>query len=107
MRDQNINPAWNHPPFLDQLFVCCVVGKTRQIGTPWRAVNQKSSNLDRAVFEKSGMREAELPALKEKIMITPDTNDMLCGSLSKPDVGIVKGSLLFTSTTAEVTAVNE
>jgi hypothetical protein len=53
------------------------------------------------------MREAELPALKEKIMITPDTNDMLCRSLSKPDVGIVKGSLLFTSETAEVTAVNE
>jgi hypothetical protein len=53
------------------------------------------------------MREAELPALKEKIMITPDTNDMLCGSLSKPDVGVGKGSLLLTLKATDVTAVNE
>jgi hypothetical protein len=107
MCDQDIDPAGNHLPLLDQLIVRSVVGETRQIGTPRRAVDQKSTDLHGAIFEKGSMSKAELSALKEKIVVPPDTDDMLCRSLCKPDVGVIESPLVFTLEATKVSAVDE
>jgi len=70
-------------------------------------MDQKSSDLDCAVFEKGRMCKAEFSALKEKIVIPSDADDMLGGSLGKPDVGVIEDSLVLTLKATKVSAVDE
>ena len=53
------------------------------------------------------MSKAKLPVLEEKIVIPADTDNMPCGCLSKPHIGVCKGLFVLPLKGAEIPAVNQ
>jgi hypothetical protein len=107
MGDENIDSTWNLPPPLNQLLLRGIVGESGKIRTPWRTVNRETSDLHQTVFKKRGMSKAELPALKEEVMIPSNANHMLRWSLSKPGIDIIKSLLVLLLDATKVSAMNQ
>jgi len=107
MRDQDVHPSRNFLPPLDQFIFPSIVCESSQIRTPGRSVNRQTLDLHEAVFEKFGIREAKLSALKQEVVIPADADHMLRRCLSKPDINVLKCLFVLTLEGAKISTVNQ